>query len=58
MKVKCLKPFSDFKEKVERTPGEVFEVTKARAAELEEKLPEGYVEVLPEPKKKAKKKEE
>lgn len=44
MKAKALEPFGDHKEGVIRQADDVFELTKERFAELENKLPSGFIE--------------
>lgn len=45
MKVKVIHSFYDIVEKLDRTRGEVFEATKERVDEIQEKIP-GYIEVV------------
>ena len=55
-KVKVIVGFLDARELVERKPGDVFDATDERAAEIAAKLP-GYVEVQ-KPRRTTKKKEQ
>lgn len=47
MNVKVIHPFYDIVEKLDRNQGEVFEATKERVDEIQEKIP-GYIEVVKE----------
>lgn len=54
MKVRCLVPFTDLKEKVERSVGDVFDVTDERFSEMEASPCAPLVERVEERKAKAK----